>query len=244
MVTIDRDVDSLIAQISAAPGMARLRQLSSSADVDVDVLGAMLAHALRLSRESLAPFDRAADMSGCRLESGRVVLAPGHHAAWNEFREGGWAGIDIASEFGGAGLPRILATAVQECFDRGSVSFGMVPGAARAAARLLQAYASTAIAEAWIPKLASGLWGATICISESGAGSDVGRIQTAARCDSSGRWFIRGEKMWISYADHDLTERIGHVVLARPDGASAGVRGLSVFLVSSVLDSHGAPPPA
>ena len=235
-MAFDSQVELLMVQINAAPGMKRLQAVRGLPDFDAEVVGFMLSEALRFASEKLAPFDTVADREGCRLEAGRVVLATGHRELWHDYRAAGWAGLDIAPEYGGQGLPRILATAVQECFDRASVTFGMVPGAARAASRLLQQHADTVLAKTWISKLATGDWGATICISESGAGSDVGRIRTSARRTTAGSWLVSGEKMWISYADHDLTERIGHIVLARPQGAAQGIRGLSLFLVPSILD--------
>jgi 3-(methylthio)propanoyl-CoA dehydrogenase len=241
-MSFDADVDTLIEQIGWAPGMRRLRELNPAANMEVEVLGAMITEALRFASEALAPFDTSADRKGSRLEQGRVQLAPGHEEAWSAFCDAGWTGLDIAPQHGGLGLPRILATALQECFDRVSVTFGMLPGAARAAARLLSSHASPAIASDWIPKLANGTWAATICISESDAGSDIGRIRTAAKQDAAGNWSVSGEKMWISYGDHGLTARIGHIVLARPAGAGPGVRGLSLFLVPSEVDSDGAAP--
>ncbi len=141
----DEDVDALVAQIEAAPGLPRLRSLNENA-ADIEVLAAMLSEALRFSGERLAPFETVADREGCRLEHGRVVLPAGHGAVWSEFRQAGWTGLDIPAEYGGLGLPRVVAIAIQECFDRASVSFGMVPGAARAAARLLQAHAMPGLA--------------------------------------------------------------------------------------------------
>jgi hypothetical protein len=219
--------------------MQRLRMVAEGAVADPDVLSAMLAEALRFSEEELAPLDAVADRTGCALHSGRVVLPSGHREAWCAYRAAGWAGAGISSRYGGLGLPQIVSIALQECFDRASISFGMVPGSARAAARLLEAHAAPEIVQEWVPKLACGEWAATICVSEAGAGSDVGRISTRARRDASGQWLIGGEKLWISFADHDLTERIGHIVLARPQGASAGVKGLSLFLVPSVVEREG-----
>lgn len=235
-VAYPASVAAMLYQIEATPGIDRLRALQADDALQPELVTAILDEAARFSAERLAPFDKAADRAGCHLVDGRVTLAPGHEALWAEFRDGGWTGIDVAADHGGQGLPACIAVAAQELFDRGSISFGMAPGAARAAARLLQSHADAAIAAQWIPKLAAGEWGATICISESDAGSDVGRIRTAARRDGDGRWRITGEKIWISYGDHPLTDRIGHLVLARPDGAVAGTRGLSLFLVPSVVE--------
>ena len=234
-VAYPASVAAMLRQIEATPGIDRLRALEDDA-LQPELVTAILDEAARFSIERLAPFDAAADRAGCHLVDGRVTLAPGHEALWSEFRDGGWTGIDVAADHGGQGLPACIAVAAQELFDRGSVSFGMAPGAARAAARLLQSHAEADIAARWIPKLASGEWAATICISEPDAGSDVGRIRTAARRDDDGRWRISGEKIWISYGDHSLTDRIGHLVLARPEGAVAGTRGLSLFLVPSVIE--------
>ncbi len=232
--------ETMLHQIQATPGLDRLIELGGFEEaLQPDTVLAILDQAARFSAERLAPFDRSADRAGCHLENGRVVLAPGHGALWSDFREAGWTGLDIASEFGGQALPALVAMPVQELFDRGSVSFGMAPCAARSAARLLQSHAAPDIVGEWVPKLCAGEWGATICISEPDAGSDVGRIRTTAIRGADGLWRIEGEKIWISYGDHDLTPRVGHLVLARSDTSAAGTRGLSLFLVPSVLDAAG-----
>ena len=230
--------EAMLHQMRATPGLDRLLELGGFEDaLHPDTVLAILDEAARFSAERLAPFDRLADRAGCRLEDGRVVLAPGHGALWSEFRAAGWTGLDVPAEFGGQALPALVAMPVQELFDRGSVSFGMAPGAARSAARLLQTHASVDIVQEWVPRLCAGDWGATICISEPDAGSDVGRIRTTATRGVDGLWRVEGEKIWISYGDHDLTPRLGHLVLARSDPSVAGVRGLSLFLVPSVLDA-------
>ena len=226
-VTGDEEVDMLMAQIATAPGMQRLRQLSESA-ADIEVLGTMLSEALRFARERLIPFDTVADREGCRLEQGRCRWPRGI----------GRFGALFARPDGRpwTSLPSMVASPYlgfwpfgPRMFRRASVSFGMLPGAARAAARLLRVHASSTIAQAWIPKLASGEWGATICISEADAGSDVGRIRTTAQRDAVGRWTLRGEKMWISYGDHDLTERIDTSCCETGGGTRRRARSERVF---------------
>ena len=228
-------VDALLRQIALTPGLDRLRALHGGELLQPDMMAAILEEADRFSTDRLTPFDRQADQAGCMLRDGRVVLAPGHDQLWAEYRDAGWSATDMPVAHGGQGLPTALAIPVQEIFDRGSISFGMAPGAARSAARLLETHASPALAEAWIPRLASGEAGATICISEPDAGSDVGRIRTAAKRADDGGWRISGEKIWISYGDHSLTPQIAHLVLARSDPATAGTRGLSLFLVPSTI---------
>ncbi len=228
--------DAILRQIALTPGLDRLRDLLTDDLLQPDMMTAILSEADRFSTGHLTPFDRQADQSGCTLRDGRVILAPGHDEAWAAYRDAGWGATDIPVAHGGQGLPAALAIPVQELFDRGSVSFGMAPGAARSAARLLRTHAAPGIAEAWIPRLASGDASATICISEPDAGSDVGRIRTAARRDGDG-WRVSGEKIWISYGDHPLSPQIAHLVLARSDPQTAGTRGLSLFLVPSVIET-------
>jgi hypothetical protein len=178
------------------------------------------------------------DREHCRLARGRVSTASGHIQAWRAYVEAGWPGIDQPPELGGAGLPLVALAACTEIFDRGSVAFGMLPTGLRAACRLLAAHASPEIKAEWLPRLVSGEWVATICISEAEAGSDAGRIRTVAEPDGQGGWRITGEKMWISYGDHDLAPRIGHCLLARTPGAAAGGAGLSLFLVPDSIDGQ------
>ena len=235
-------VDAALRQIEMTPGINRLRDISGAdGELQPDMISAILYEASRFSTELLAPFDRDADRTHCSLREGRVVLAAGHAEVWAAFRDAGWGAIDIPANYGGQGLPAAIAIPAQEMLDRGSVSFGMAPGAARAAAKLLQTYGTSEIADAWIPKLAAGLASATICISEADAGSDVGRIRTKASVSDDGIWLITGEKVWISYGDHPLTDEIAHLVLARSDPMTAGTQGLSLFLVPSLIMSSDDP---
>jgi alkylation response protein AidB-like acyl-CoA dehydrogenase len=234
------DAAPICAQVEAAPGIARLRELlGDSVDIGAEMITAILEEASRFAVAELAPLNPELDRHGCRLENGRVRTAPGHAEAWKAFAEAGWLGIDQPVEHGGQALPVLALAACQEIFDRSSVAFCMAPTANRAAARLLGAHAQDDIKSEWLPKLASGEWAATICISEPDAGSDVGRIRTLAAPDGDGQWRVTGEKIWISYGDHDLAGRIGHCLLARTPGAAPGAAGLSLFLVPDI-DASGA----
>jgi alkylation response protein AidB-like acyl-CoA dehydrogenase len=206
---------------------------------DAETTEAILEEAARFATGILAPLAPVADREGCRLVDGRVRTATGHAAAWRAYAEGGWAGLTAPELAGGQGLPMALAAAVQEICDAADLAFGMLVISVRCATRLLERHGDAATREAWLPKLASGIWAATICISEPQAGSDVGRIRTRAVERSDGTWRLTGEKCWISYGDHDLSQRIGHLALARAPGAPAGTRGLSLFLVPDTLDDGG-----
>lgn len=234
------DVEALCAQIEAAPGIERLRSLlPSSVDAKPDTVRAILDEAAKFSNAWLAPLNPQMDRHGCRIEDGRVRTAPGHLEAWRAYVDAGWVGVDQPAELGGAEMPLVVLAACTEVFDRSSAAFGMLPTGMRAAARLIAAHGDDAVKAEWLPKLISGQWTGTICISEPDAGSDAGRIRTLAEPDGQGGWRITGEKIWISYGDHDLSERIGHCLLARTPGAPPGGAGLSLFLVPDSFPGEG-----
>ena len=223
------------AQYEAAPGIERLRELKESfAAGSPETVLAILDEAARFADDHLIALNDLGDAQGCRIVDGRVHTPPGHREAWAAFVEGGWPTLDLPEAEGGQGLPTALAFAVQELLDRACPAFGMIPVPTRSAARLIAAFADEAIRVEWMPRLASGEWTASICISEVDAGSDVMRMRTRAEPTGDGRWAITGEKQWISFGDHDLAPRIGHCLLAR----TAGSEGLSLFLVPDHTDGQ------
>lgn len=229
------DNDPLLAQIEAAPGLARLRSLSAgAAQADPSTIESVLREAARFCEDVLVPLNEACDREGCKLVEGRVRLSPAYRAAWRAYVDAGWPTLDHPAEIGGQGLPLFLATAVQQLIDGSCAAFGMLPVLQRSAARLIAAHGSPTLKDEWLPRLVSGEWAASICISEADAGSDAGRLGTRAACGADNIWRITGEKTWISFGDHDLVPRIGHCLLARTPV------GLSLFLVpSEVSDSAG-----
>lgn len=228
----------IVAQIMALPEFARICALHPEAGLDEAMLTEIVGSAGTLAHDVIAPFNRRADAQGCQLDNGRVRLAPGHHAAWQAFVEGGWPLIEGAPEWGGAGLPMLVHSACEELFNRASPAFGMLPTPIRCANKVIEKYADAATRALWCPRLVEGRWAATICISEADAGSDVPRLRTLATRREDGDWSITGEKMWISYGDHDLTPRIAHMVLARTPETGTGTAGLSLFLVPSDIDGQ------
>jgi hypothetical protein len=227
------DLDRIAAQIEVAPGIDRVRALNPGfAAADPPTIAAILEEAAKFAQAHLAPLNDAGDRLGCTIVDGRVRTARGHRDAWANYVAGGWPSLDHAQTDGGQGLPLVLAAAVQEVMDRSCSAFGMLPVPQRSAARLIAAHGDAALRAEWLPRLVAGEWGATICISEPGAGSDVARLRTSARPLDGRRFLVTGEKIWISYGDHDLTPRIGHCLLARTPGAE----GLSLFLVPDTID--------
>ncbi|RIJ26821.1 acyl-CoA dehydrogenase family protein [Henriciella mobilis] len=213
------------------PGLSRLRRLGGSfGEADRDTFKAVLGGIMQFGAECLDPINARGDAQGCHLVDGRVQLPAGYTEAWASYTAQGWSTLEMPVEMNGQGLPLILAAQVQEIIDGRCAAFGMLPVLVRSAAKLVAAHAEPAIREVWLPRLCSGEWAATICISEADAGSDVPRLRTKAVRDVDGAWSITGEKMWISFGDHTLTPRIGHCLLARTEA------GISLFLVPNVID--------
>ncbi len=209
----------------------QLLALPAFSHVDRNIVSSVLEQAARLSEEVLAPANFEGDTTGCHIDDGHVTLPNGFHEAWIRFVADGWVGLDLPQAYGGQGLPRLVQAAFAEMANGACVAFCMLPLMCRAAARLLHEHAPSDIVARFVPKLTAGEWGATICISEPQAGSDVGRIQTRAQPADDGTYRVSGTKIWISYGDHALTPQIAHLVLARTPGAPPGTRGLSLFLV-------------
>lgn len=207
--------------------------------LDQETTAAILDEAQKFADRLLVKQAVTGDREGCRLVDGRVKTPSGHREAWRAYAESGWVGLTAPQNHGGQALSMTLASAVQELFDAADPAFGMLAINARCATRLLQRHGDDSLCNEWLPQLAQGNWAATICISEPQAGSDVGRIRTRAVDQGDGHWRITGQKCWISFGDHDLTERIGHFILARPVDAPAGSRGLSLYLVPDTLDEAG-----
>ena len=228
--------DAVRVHLETSPLFARLRGLTrESNELDADLLGSVLDEAARFAEHRLAPINRVGDNEGCRLEAGRVKMPAAYREAWRAFAEAGWNTLDHPVAYGGQGLPLALQSGCQEMFDRACVAFGMMPGAQRAAARLIAAHGDASQRDSWLPGLASGAVGACIVVSEPDAGSDVGRIRTLARRRDDGTWTVTGEKIWISFGDHDMSDQILYCLLARTPNSAAGGAGLSLFLVPSLL---------
>ena len=226
--TIAADPALMLLHFEQADGIDEVRTLSDDFGAATpDIVEAVVYQAIRFSTDYLDPLNDEGDRTGSRLVDGRVKTCAGHREAWSAYAEQGWGTIDQPTSWGGQGLPRSLSATVQEICDRSCPGFGMLPVPQRSAARLIASWGDEAMKEEWLPRLVANSWGATICISEPDAGSDVARIRTTATPAEDGSWRISGEKCWITFGDHDLTPRIGHCLLARTPGG----QGLSLFLV-------------
>lgn len=227
-----QQAEALARHLSILPFRDHFAALAAGGSDDL-LEASILDEAARFTKDVLDPIAATLDREGARVVDGRVSLSPTHKDAWDAFCGMGWLAMAEPQPLG-QGLSLALLTACEELFNRASAPFYMLATSSRTAACVLSKAAPPAIADQWVPKLLSGEWSATICISEPDAGSDVGRIRAQARNSGDG-WRVAGEKCWISYGDHDLTPRIGHMALARSTNG-VGVRGLSLFLIPSSQD--------
>lgn len=223
-------------------GLADIAALPGYEEATPDLVDAILEEAGRFAAQELAPLNRIGDTVGARLENGTVRLPDGWQAAYDAFAAGGWNGVSCDPEFGGMGLPVVVATAVSECWHGANMAFGLCPMLSAGAIEALEQHGSPAQKALYLPKLISGQWTGTMNLTEPQAGSDLAQIRCRAEPAGEGRWRLHGQKIFITYGDHELTENIVHLVLARTPGAPAGVRGISLFVVPKYLpDADGAP---
>jgi alkylation response protein AidB-like acyl-CoA dehydrogenase len=229
-------VRDLQFSLREAAGFGRLQGAFPAADDDT--VAAILDAAGDFSAEVLAPLNRVGDTAGARLENGGVRAAPGFADAYKAFARGGWCGLAADPAFGGQGLPKALEIAVFEIFQAANLAFGLCPLLTLGAAELLGAHGTDRQKALVLPKLVSGQWTGAMNLTESQAGSDLGGIATHAIPDGQGGYRLTGEKVFITWGDHDMAENIVHLVLARLPDAPAGSRGLSLFLAPKFLISE------
>lgn len=185
----------------------------------------------RFAREVTGPLNAIGDRVGCRLENGQVYTPPGFKEAWDKLYEAGWKSLSVPEAHGGQGAPFVLHSVVEEFLAGSNTSFSMYAGLTYGAAEVISAFGTKEQQQKYLDKMFSGKWGGTMCLTEPHAGSDVGAATTSARRRPDGLYDIRGTKIFISAGDHDLTDNIVHLVLARIEGAAPGTKGLSLFIV-------------
>jgi alkylation response protein AidB-like acyl-CoA dehydrogenase len=221
------DMRFALEEIATLPGLAALPGFEQA---DGNLAANILEEAGRLAADVLAPLNQAGDREGCRFENGVVRLPDGFAEAYRQVVEGGWISLPFDPAFGGQGLPWTLALAVQELWHGANMSFGLSPLLTQGAAELLQGHGTKAQKDAYLARLVSGEWTGTMNLTEPQAGSDLGAIRTQAVRDGD-HYRISGQKIFITYGEHDLTDNIVHMVLARTPEAPAGSKGLSLFIV-------------
>lgn len=206
------------------------------ADVPLD---AILGEAGRFTADVLAPLNRVGDRDGVRLNDGKVTTAPGWREAYRRFAAAGWTGVSAPEDYGGQGLPVMVEMAVQEMWNAGNAAFAVGPMLTVGAIEAVAAHGSADFKATYLPRLVSGEWTATMNLTEPQAGSDLGLITTRATRSEDGAYRISGQKIFITYGEHDLAENIVHLVLARLPDAPEGTAGISMFLAPKFLPGAG-----
>jgi len=223
-------------------GYAKLAETDIFAEADADTTDAILTEIGRLCDDVMAPLNRGGDLTPAVLENGVVRTSPGFKEGYQAIAEGGWLGISASPEYGGMGLPQTLNTAMNEMMSGACLSLQLCPLLSQGQIEALEHHASDELKALYLPKLTSGAWTGTMNLTEPQAGSDVGALRSKAVANGDGSYAVTGQKIFITWGDHDVAENVCHLVLARlPEGA-AGTRGISLFMVPKFLpDAEGNP---
>jgi len=216
-------------------GLEKLNAFPKYADFTPDVVDSVLEEAAKIASEVLLPLNATGDQEGCVLENGVVRTPKGFKEAYNVFREGGWASLASDPEWGGQGLPESVNKLVEEMISATNCAFGLYPGLTHGATRALEGHGSEELKQAYLPKMIEGTWSGSMCLTEAHCGTDLGLLRTRATPNEDGSYRIDGSKIFISAGEHDLTENIVHLVLAKIPGGPSGVKGISLFLVPKFL---------
>ncbi len=219
-------------------GLDGLRAIPRYASFDAATYDSILAEAGKIATEVLLPINASGDEEGCRLENGVVRTPKGFREAYDMFRETGWTSVASDPEHGGQGLPESVNKLVEEMFCAANVSFSLYPGLTYGAARALVSHGSPELKARFLPKLVDGSWSGTMNLTEAQCGTDLGLLTTKAIPQPDGSYRLNGAKIFISAGEHDLTDNIIHLVLARMPDAPSGIKGISMFLVPKIIPSH------
>ncbi len=212
---------------------AELKRCQRHAEVDADTINAVLEEGGKFAAEVLFPLNHSGDREGCVLDKGtHAVRTPaGFKEAYAKYVEGGWPALSVDAEFGGQGLPIVVNQCFYEMMNSANQAWTMYPGLSHGALECLHAHGTEEQQKTFLPKLTSGVWTGTMCLTEPHCGTDLGLLRTKAEPQPDGSYKITGEKIFISAGEHDMAENIVHLVLARLPDAPQGSKGISLFVV-------------
>jgi alkylation response protein AidB-like acyl-CoA dehydrogenase len=237
-----RDMKFVLHELHTDDGFGNLEAL---ADFTPDLVDAILEEAAKVAQEVLLPLNRTGDIEGATLENGVVRTPSGFKEAYAQFVEGGWCALASDPQWGGQGLPESVNKMTEEMICAANVSFSLYPGLTHGGTTAIDGHASDELKQRFLPKMVSGEWSGTMCLTEAHCGTDLGLLRTKAEPQADGSYKVTGAKIFISAGEHDLTENIIHLVLARMPDAPPGVKGISLFLVPKYLPKDdGTPGPA
>ncbi len=216
-------------------GLKKLCEVASLDSSTIDIVDTVLVAAAKLAKEEIEPINKTADLEGLTINStGEVTTAKGFKEAYRHYIEGGWGSLQFDILYGGQGVPFVVAASVQEMWHSANMSWGLCPLLTQGAVEAIKHNASKELKQRYLPKLISGEWTGTMNLTESDAGTDVGALKTRAM-PKKDHYLIKGQKVYITWGEHDMAENIVHLVLARLPDAPPGVKGVSLFLVPKIL---------
>ena len=234
-MTYRSPVADILFSLKAVAGLPELIGERLDGDFDWDTIASVISEAGRFATEEIAPLNRTADTVGASYQNGAVTTPPGFADAYRRWAEAGWGGVSAPAEFGGMGLPHLVNVACTEIWNGASISFALCPLLNEGAIGALKSYGSRELLDTYLEAMISGRWTGTMNLTEPQAGSDLNAVRTRAERAGDGTYRLFGQKIFITYGEHDMAENIVHLVLARLPGAPAGTRGLSLFLAPKFL---------
>lgn len=224
----ERDLDFNLFEYQK---LGDLVQYDRYKDFNEDLFKMVVSEATKFAKKELSPLNASGDREGCKIENGKVTTPKGFKEAFRALADNGFIAVDTATTYGGQGLPVMINSALYELFTGANTSMTLYVGLTRGSSHLIEAFGEKKLADIFCAKMYSGQWAGTMCLTEPQAGTAVGDLKTTASPNSDGTYNIKGNKMFITSGDHDMTDNIVHLVLARIDGDPQGTKGISLFVV-------------